>query len=236
MRYHQEGVPLDERTTTPDYQQFLTFLKRQVVRFNLREIVKIHDDRYIYVKLLERTGSRNTGYFKEIHEYDARVLFNEHYLLRNKPPNMKMARQQNSLRLYSNDEDALIKVIKQLEVDDSAIRLISYPNASQVDTLLSGKEFNSHADKFKYKVFLKPVTSEGIPALGNYLRSIAHTDEVEVPKHCQMALDGVMTRWSWAMYTRSYLYAKDEHILLLIQMLAGQRYSDAIELALPEEN
>jgi len=233
MRYWQYDIPLKERIANPTYADFMLFLKRSLLKWQMRAITDIVDDRYLHVTKTGDSLAWKSEAKGSVRIYDAKVLYNLYTLLRNKPKNVKLARQADSLRVYANHEDDLISVIKQLEVEDPDIRLLSYPNENQISTLLSGKEYNSRAADFKYKVFLKPVSKGGIPDLANYLNSIAHTTDVEVPQHCKLAMAGASDRWSWAHFQRSYMYVRDEHTILIIQMLAGNKFSNYIELALP---
>lgn len=236
MRYWQYDIPLKERIANPTYNDFMMFLKRSLLKWQMREITHTVDGRYIHVTKTGNALSWKAEPTGSIKIYDAKVLYNLYTLLRNKPNNVKLARQSDSLRVYANHEDDIINVIRQLEVENSDIRLLSYPDAKQVGTLLSGKEYNSKATDFGYKVFLKPAGKEGMLDLANYLDSIKNTGDVEVPRHCRLAMSGDFDRWSWAHFQRSYMYVRDEKTILLIQLLAGNKFSNYIELAVPDED
>ena len=203
--------------------------------FNVHKLLRTVDDRFVHVRRVTLTKNKNNGAEYDDRVYDAQVLYNEYQLLRNKPKDVKISRQMDSLRLYSNNEQSIIKIIDGLGVDDEAIRILGYPEESRIDNLLSGREYSVYASDFKFKVYLRPVEDGGIPALANYVDSIKHTDEIGVPKHTQMAINGTSDRWSWARYTRTYLYARNEDTVLLIKMLAADKFSKAVELVEPDD-
>ena len=229
MRYHQHNVPKHlQHTGDPDYKQFLNFVKRQCMS-NTRQIMHVNDDRYVVCSWVEATKDRNTGMHRGFQTFDAGALFRLHNLLKDKPADVKISREMNTLRLYSNNEESIIKVIDHLDVNDELIRLLGFPKEEQIEALLAGKEYNPRAPDFKFKIFLKQIDRDGLPALNNYLLGVKDTDEVDVPTHCFNALQGV-SKWTWTLHSRSHLYARDENTVLLIQMLAGDRFSDCIEL------
>ena len=236
MRWNQHQVPKYLRIEgEPTYFDYLDFVKRQCIAFNHREIIRVTDNRNIYVKRVESTKYRNSGHRNIEQIFDARVLYNIHNLLQNRPTDVNISRQANVLRLYSNNEDAIIDVINRLGVDNKAIRLLGFPHEEQIEALLAGKEYNKRAPDFKFKVFIKPVPVTGIPALSDYLKGVADTNEVDVPTHCRLALEGTEARWTRAQYSRSYLYVRDENTMLIIKMLAGDKFSTFIELVPPVE-
>jgi hypothetical protein len=237
MRFHEHDVPLQQRTKgEPTYDQFLRFVKRQTQLFNVHKLIRTVDNRYVHVRRVTLTNERNNGAKKEDRIYDARVLYNEHKLLLNKPTDVTLSRQMDRLRIYSNNEQSIIDIIDFLEVDDSAIRLIGYPDPERIDDLLSGKEYSDYATDFQYKVYLRPVAEGGIEALSDYLEGVKNTEEVGVPNHTRLVIAGKTEKWGWARYTRSYLYAKDKNTVLLIQMLAGNKFSKAVELVPTDDN
>lgn len=237
MRFHQHGMPKKHKIQgDPNYDQFLYFVKRQAQLFNLHKLLRTVDNRYVHVRRVTLTNERNNGAKKEDRIYDARVLYNEYLLLKNKPTDVTISRQMDSLRLYSNSEQSIIKIIDDLDVSDSAIRLIGFPDTDRIDDLLSGKEYSDYANDFQYKVYLRPVTDGGIKALSDYLEGVKHTDEVGVPNHTRIVISGDAPPHGWARYTRSYLYAKDKNTVLLIQMLAGNKFSKAVELVPTDDN
>lgn len=238
IRYHQFNMPKHLRHAgDPNYKQYLAFVKRQCISFNHREILRTEDNRYVHVRWVEQTIARNSGHKSRTQIFDAEALYKLYFLLKNKPTDVKISRQMDILRLYSNNEDSIIKIIDHLGVADSAIRLLGFPKQEQIETLLAGKEYNTRAPDFKYKVFFKQLNKDGIPALYDYLLGVADTIEVDVPKHCFEALAGCKSRWHWTMHSRSHLYAKDENTVLIIKMLAGDRFSNYIELVpMAEEN
>ncbi len=236
MRYYQHDTKPNKRIKNPTYDDFMTFLRKHVMQFSLQKLIRIEDNRYIHC-----TRKKSDFYGREVDAipslrlYDAKVLYVLYNMLKVKPPGIRFFREYDTLHIYSNDIDDLQKVLDELDIPAQDIMSLTSPGPNDVEPLLAGKEFNDKADKFKYKVFLKSAIEGGIPNLANYLEAIKDTDEVEVPRHCRIAIAGPPDRWSWAFAQRSYLYVKNEDTILLIQMLAGNRYSDCIELILPSE-
>jgi hypothetical protein len=166
--------------------------------------------------------------------YDVRAMYAFHQLLMNVPEGIKFSREMDSLRIYGNDIDTISEVIDKLDIEGYDILAIDSPGGNDVDALLSGKEFNIKAEFFKFKVYIKAVKFDGLPDLYNYLEAIKDSGTVEVPRHCNIALNGPQTSWSWRYHQRSYMYVKDEDTVLIIKMLAAQRFADCIELIMPD--
>ena len=231
---HDTNLTWKQRTTgSPTYKQYLRYLKEHTQRFGLQNIVEVVDGRYIHVN---RAITNVNRWHNEpaLYIYDAEVLHTLHYLLKSAPKNIRFSRENHILHVYSTNITSLIEVIDKLGVDESAVEAITYPHGDDVTSLLSGKEFNTKASKFKYKVFLKAgKPGDGIPALANYLRSIRDTGDVFVPPHCLESMKALEADWRWS--SRSYLYVKDEHTLLLIRLLAGSRFSTSTELIMPKQ-
>jgi len=236
MRYYQHNVKPKERIQNPTYDQFMIFLRKHVMRFNWQKLTKVEDNRFIYCT---RKQSDMFGQYTEepdvLRIYDAKILYTLYNMIKVKPDGIRFSREYDTLHIYSNDIDDLCKVLDELNIPAQDIKSLTSPGKNDVALLLAGKEFNNKAEKFKYKVFLKSAASGGIPNLANYLESIKDTDEIELPQHCRIAINEPLDRWSWAYLQRSYLYVKNEDTILLIKLLAGNRYSDCIELILPRE-
>lgn len=233
--YHRHDDP-KPHNINPNYDDFMTFLKRHVQAFNLQKLTKTTENRYIHVTRTPLGSHANAMTEPKLRIYDCKQLHTLHTLLKNRPDGIRLAREYDYLRIYGNDIDTMEEVVDSLYVKPEDIRHIASPGENDVGILLAGKEFSDRADKFKFKVFLKPAGKNGIPELANYLESIEHTDEVLLPKHCRHAITGPVDRWSWAYSQRSYMYAKNEDTILLIKLLAGGRYSDCIELILPSKD
>lgn len=236
MRYYYNGSPLLTHMKNLSYERFLKYLKSHVVRFNMQKLIKVVDNRFIYVTVgpgIDKYGNKANINFNI---YDARALYVLHNLLEKKPKGIRFTREQNVLQIYSNNINDTKEVINQLKIPSGNIISITSPDDQDISALLSGKEFSTKADRFKYKVFLKSsINGEGMPALSNYLKSIGDTDEVEVPRHCTIAIKGSSKKWAWEYSQRSYLYVKNEDTILLIKLLAGNRYSTCLELILPKK-
>ncbi|GAG12229.1 unnamed protein product [marine sediment metagenome] len=168
--------------------------------------------------------------------YDVEMLYAFYKLLKTKPEGIRISREYDKAHIYANDIGVLMHTINKLRIPDHDIKTITSPGKNDVELLLSGKEFNPRAGEYKFKVFLKPAGKNGMPALASYLRSVEHTNEVEVPQHCYNAISGPVEVWSWAYSQRSYLYVKNEDTILLIKLLAGNRFSNAVELMLPNKD
>ena len=236
MRYYQHGVELDKRIKNPTYEEFMVFLRKHVMQFNVQKLIKVIENRFIHCtrKKIDVYG-RDDKNVSILRVYDAKVLYALYNMLKVKPAGIRLSREYDTLNVYANDINELRDALNELDIPSRDITSLTSPGENDVLILLAGKEFNSKAEKFKYKVFLKSVTKAGIPDLANYLESIKDTDEVEVPRHCRIAISGPVDRWSWAYSQRSYLYVKNEDTILIIQMLTGDRYSNCIELILPRE-
>lgn len=236
MRYYQHNVKPNKRIKNPTYEEFMTFLRKHVMQFNMQKLIRVENNRFIHC-----TRKKQDLYGCEIDAipslrlYDAVTLYALYNMLNDKPDGIRFSREYDTLHIYSNNIDDLHKVIDDLDIPAQDILTLTSPGKNDVELLLAGKEFNEKANRFKYKVFLKSAIEGGIPNLSNYLESIKHTDDIEVPHHCRVAIAGPPDRWSWAFAQRSYLYVKNEDTILLIQMLAGNRYSDCIELIMPSE-
>ena len=234
MRYYQHGVPPKDKIANPTKDEFTGFLRKNLLQYNYRKILNNSDTRYLHVQRTENSYVWHQHVVGTIKIYDSLVLYNLYNLLKNKPANVKLARQFDSLRIYANHEDDIISIIEQLGVEDPDVRLLSYPDPDQISTLRAGKEFNAKANEFKYKVFLQPTGKAGTPDLKKYLDSISDTDEVEVPRHCQIAMAGNFALAALtAQWQRSYMYVRNEQTILLIRMLAGDKFSNYLELAMP---
>jgi len=235
MRYYDHDMPRHLRVKTPNYTDFMAFIKRHVMKFNSQKLLKIDDDRYVHVNRTFRGDHREPD--GSVHRvYDAEMLYAFYKLIKTKPNGIRISREYDKAHIYANDIGVLIDTINRLQVPDSDIKRITSPGENDIELLLSGKEFNPRANEYKFKIFLKPAGKNGIPGLANYLKSIDHSTEVEVPQHCYNAISGPVEIWSWAYSQRSYFYAKDEDTILLIKMLAGDRYSNAVELILPSKD
>ncbi len=235
MRYYQHNVKAKERIKNPTYDQFMVFLRKHVMQFNLQKLIEVQDNRFIHCT---RAKSDQFGRYLDsdvLRIYDGKILYKLYNMLKVKPDGIRFSREYDTLRIYSNNIDDLCKVLDELGIPAKDIKSFTSPGENDIALLLAGKEFNANADRFKYKVFLKSATSGGIPNLANYLESIKDTNEVELPRHCRIAIQGPIDRWSWAYSQRSYLYVKNEDTILLIKLLAGNRYSGCIELIMPSE-
>ena len=228
VRYYNH-FPKLPHIINPTYEEYMTFLKRHSARFSTQKVLKDTTDRYIHVNQ-KMFGIAETG---RLRIYDVRALYAFHQLLGNPPAGIKVVREMDNARIYGNDIDAISKVIEELDIPDYDILSIDSPIENEITALLSGKEINTKAELFKFKVFIKAVKFDGIPDLYNYLESIKDSGTVEVPRHCSLALHGPKANWSWRYYQRSYLYVKDEETVLFIKMLAGQRFADCVELIMP---
>ena len=236
MRYYQHGTKPNNRIKNPTYEEFMLFLRKHVMQFNVQKLIKVIDNRFIHCtrKKIDVYGRKDES-VSVLRVYDAKILYALYNMIKVKPDGIRLSREYDSLRVYSNDIDDLRDTLDELGIPSKDIKSITSPAENDVALLLAGKEFNNKADKFKYKVFLKSVTKEGIPNLAKYLESIEDTDEVELPRHCRLAINGPRDRWAWAYSQRSYLYVKDEDTILIIQILTGDRYSNCVELILPSE-
>lgn len=235
MRYYEHDVPRAKRNNNPTYDQFMLFLKKHVMRFNMQKLVKTEDNRFVHVERSHQGSHRHAYRGPQLRIYDAHTLYTLYQMLKNKPDGIRFTREYDNFYIYSTDIDKLQEVIDQLGVPAADIKSITGPNKDEIELLLAGKEFSEKASRFKFKVFLKSARTGGIPNLANYLASIEGSDEVEIPKHCRIAISGPSDKWSWAYSQRSYLYVKNEDTILIIQLLAGDRYSNCIELILPSE-
>lgn len=241
MRYHRfttdaerYSIPKsDWISNTPTYTQFLTFLKAHVVRFNVQKLMHIDENRYVVVKRDHTLDIYGRSY-PSSRIYDARVLHNIHNLLLKKPAGVRLSREADKFHIYGNDIEQIQGIIDDLEVKDHAIFSITSPNEDDVAILRAGKEFNSKAGEFQFKVWIKPMGREGgLPELHKYLNAIRDTDEVEVTRHFWEAIAGASNKHSTSWYSRSYMYVKSEATILFIKMLAGEKYSNCVELILP---
>ena len=225
IRYYEHDYKTRARATDPSYDEFRVFLNRQIVRFGWQQITHIVDERYIH------TTSPDTD-----RVYDAKALYALYWLLKEKPDGIRFAREGNVLHIYANDIGQIEPVLNELHIDYNKIVSITFPDSQDVDDLLAGNEFNVKAEHYKYKVFLRPPKSEkGIPDLARYVDNMKGLGEVEMPPHCKAAITQPVTKWTWAHWHRSYLYVLDDNTLLLVKMLAGEFFSDAVELIMPRD-
>lgn len=227
MSYYQNG----RRFVDPTFDGFMEFLKTYVVRFNSK-LIKVVDDRYIYVN-----KSFPAAIEEKIRIYDVHILYAFYKMLKKKPAGIRFSRISDTIHIYGNNINDIEETINQLKIPSNHIISITSPDEQDVAVLLSGKEISNKADRFQYKVFLKPAFSNPDPTLSlyNYLESIKDTDEVEVPPHCKAAIHTSTLGWSWENIQRSYLYVKNKNTILLIKLLAGKRYSTCVELILPKK-
>jgi len=228
VRYYNH-FPKIPHIINPTYDQYMTFLKRHAARFSTQKVLKDTGNRYLHVnqKMFGIDSAR-------LRVYDVKAMYAFHQLLGNPPDGVKVVREMDCARIYSNNIDVIDRVIEGLGIPDSDILAIDAPADHDVAALLSGKEINTKAEHFKFKVFIKAVKSDGLPDLNNYLEVIKDTGTVEIPPHCSTALSGPKTGWSWRFHQRSYMYVKDADTVLIIKMLAGQRFADCIELIMPD--
>ena len=185
-------------------------------------------------KLIVR--QRVTGFNKRegLVIYDCELLYNLYRFLRNKPEDIHITTkggggQPGSIHIYANSLEEIETVREDLGIAKHLVTLVSVPDASMLENLLEGKEYSAKAPQWKYKVFLKPVTLDGLPDLYEYLREMHKVGVVDLTHHCACALVP-NSRFSWSLFNRSYMYAKDEDVILIIKMMAPAYFSGYIEL------
>ncbi len=233
--YDMQSLMRKRKITKFNYNVYFDFLCDHFSRYGKR-IDKITSNRYITVSYDPEFRVPSFAHFDGFPKrYDARLLYRLHNMFKNPLPSTKMCRQGDFIYLYSNSYDDIEYVIASLGVNDRAIASIGSPQEANLQHLQEGKEINMKAKKYSYKVFLKTIGRKDMDDLLNYLTAMENAGEVEVPQHCRDILEATKDKWFVDFY-RPYFYVKEESMLIMIKLLAQDRYSSATPLVMPEND
>jgi hypothetical protein len=253
--YSYEYSPKITHPKYPTYEQYTQFLltrclSRMVDRTTGLTIAETQseldkylvEDRYIAIPSTHAwmySDHADVGFRQLI---DTVALHKAYMMIKTNTPEsgIRCTKMYDHLYIYANDIDKLAGAIQDLEIDDNDILTLSYPSPSELAVLTAGKEVNTKAEKFKYKVIFKPIPDVGLPALHKYLTAIQKEDAsiLEMPGHFISAIVGKRSsRQFRRMYnSKSYMYVNDLGLILIINLMAEGRYSAYRELVMPERN
>ena len=165
--------------------------------------------------------------------YNAKILYQVYKLLHTVPDDLKLMRTGNLLHIYSNDFNAITRTINQLGVDDNDIKFIGYPKPDDLKSLISGREITQKAKNFNYKIMLKNLGRQDLKELYNYLIQFEESGDIGITDHCKNLLKGTEP-YGWVS-SIPYFYIKDYDMVLIINMLAKDRFSKCTELVMPSD-
>jgi len=217
-----------------NYIDFYNIIIDRLTKNKFNNIIK-QDDRYVTIK-------RNS-FFRDRKAQKTEILdiqlLHRVYLIDTK--NIRYSRNHyDKLIIYSRTVRELEDILIYLKTPNTIIREIAYPNDADMPNLLNGIELTHHAKKFNYKVTFKQTDiKSGMPEVYNYLIQMEKVGECFMPLYSKklMNKDLPTLKWQWSNDGgRPMVYIKDYSMLVIIQLLAGDRFSTITEIALPSSD
>jgi len=190
---------------------------------------KVYDyGKKLAVRVKAKTGS--SARILSDHTYNLVSLYEFHKISNNKPDDIYFSKHYDSVFIYGNDLDQMLSIIKDIKIDNSDVLSVNSPKAGTIDAILSGKEYSTFANEFKYKIFFKKFFEPNLPLL-SYLEEVSKQGECRLTFRCKRSMAGGLATWE---NSSSFIYTRDDSIITMIMLLAGDRYSRCVELVLPE--